>query len=481
MKKIIPVILCGGSGSRLWPLSRSDTPKQFLKLMDNYTLLQKTALRTLSITQSSGTELVVVTLNSMKKETVRQLQEVLPLLSNHILSEPQARNTAAAVAYASLYVQRTFGDDALIWVLPADHYVGNEFALEQALALAAKAADNGHLVTFGIRPTRPETGYGYILKDESLNDSGIFKVKKFIEKPEYDLALQFMQSGEYLWSSGMHVFKASTVLESFQSHAPETLELIQKSLQDPFTMLNPSALIYGTVREEPFESAVLEKTEKIAVIPCDPQWSDIGCWESLWEIKSKNESGNATLGKVVCEETENSMILAHDRLVTCVGVKDIVVIETADSVLVAHKKSNGSLKNLVKTLQKNGHKETILSPSSVFQWGHSKTLAETPRYKIKELIVKPGQMRDLESHTDLSGCWIVTSGEALFMIDGNYKRLKEKESIFIPVQSTYMLTNPGEHDLRIFHFECNESEGSTFPVRPVVLENIPADKKHFAA
>lgn len=362
MPKIIPVILCGGSGSRLWPLSRVDIPKQFLKLLDNNTLLQKTILRTIDIIGEESPELVIVTLNSMKAETIRQMQEVPKRFKQHILGEPQARNTAAAVAYAATYVQEKFGADAIMWILPSDHYVGDENALSDALNKAIKSAEEGYLVTFGIEPTRPETGYGYIRKAARIDESGAFKVAQFIEKPPLEVALAYIQTGEYLWSSGMHVFKVSTVIANYERHAPDILNMVQLSVLEG-VQGQPSPLTYGFVDETPFEAAVMERAEKIAVIPCDPQWSDIGCWESLWEIKHKNESGNALKGRVVCEETNNSMILAQNRLVTCVGLNNVIIIETADSILVADKRSNSSLKKLVKALQTSGHKE-IMSPAA---------------------------------------------------------------------------------------------------------------------
>ena len=478
MPKIIPVVLCGGSGSRLWPLSRIDTPKQFLKLMDNHTLLQKTVLRTMEITGALEKELVVVTLNGMKAETTRQLHEISPNLARHVLGEPQARNTAAAVAYATMYVQQVFGDDVTIWILPSDHYVGNEPALSEALGKAVMAAEDGYMVTFGILPTRPETGYGYMHKGDGLNIPGAHRVHKFIEKPNRETATSFMESGEYLWSSGMHLFKAAIARENYMLHAPVTWNTVKRSLVESLIEFKPSSFVYGTVTEEPFETAVMERAEKVAVIPCDPKWSDIGSWESLWETKDKNDNGNVTHGKVVCEETSDSMILAHDRLVTCVGLKDIIVIETEDSVLVADKKCNGSLKNLVNKLKKDGHKETVSTPSISYNWGQTRTLAETPQHEIRELTIRPGQMNELEAHADRSGYWIVSAGEALFMIDGNYKRLKPKESIYIPAQSVYRLSNPGTDNLRVFQFQCQNGEENSVLKQPrMIMEDSVSSER----
>ena len=364
MSKVVPVILCGGSGTRLWPLSRTDIPKQFLKLLDNHTLLQATVQRTLNITGALESDVVVVTLEAMKEETERQLHELSPQLTHHVLTEPEARNTAAAVAYATLYIKKHFGADALAWVLPSDHYVGDEEKLGDALREAVGVAKTGHLVTFGITPTRPETGYGYIRKAGRMDGNTAHHVGSFVEKPPHHVAVQFIATGKYLWSSGMHVFRVADAEENFLRHAPDVWMTVKNALLHGISDKRPALAEYRDARKEPFETAVLEKAQKIAVVPCNPQWSDIGSWESLWEIKPKNESGNAVKGRVVCEETINSFIMAQDRLVTCVGLKDIVVIETADSVLVADRRCNGSMKKLISALQRQGHRE-VSSPAAL--------------------------------------------------------------------------------------------------------------------
>jgi mannose-1-phosphate guanylyltransferase/mannose-6-phosphate isomerase len=351
MQKIIPVILCGGSGTRLWPLSRTGTPKQFLKLLDEYTLLQRTVVRTLDILGIDPSEVVTVTLGNMRNETFRQYEEISPFLKRHVLLEPEARNTAAAVAFAAQYVKKEFGEDALLWILPADHYIGDEGALKQAVLKASKAAANGYLVTFGIQPTRPETGYGYIRKSESLNGSGSYHVQQFFEKPKHDVALKFVKSGEYLWSSGMHLCSAKAVEKNFMIFAPETWQTVARSLDGALNSRQPLKHVYKKIKKEPFETAVLEKSDSVAVIPCDPKWTDVGCWESLWEMKTKDRAGNAMDGNAVCHDTKNSMIMAQDRLITCVGLENVIVIDAGDSVLVADKNNTESLKAMVQNLQ----------------------------------------------------------------------------------------------------------------------------------
>lgn len=455
MSRIVPVILCGGSGRAV-----AQTPPAQGK--GGHTLLQKTALRARNIV-GAETDIVVVTLSSMKADAAEQLQKISNRLTRHILGEPQSRNTAAAVAFATLYVKKTFGDNALIWILPSDHHIGDEPALSGALTLAIKTALDGHMVTFGIRPSRPETQYRYIQKDRQLNGNGAYKVKKFIGRPaQEEQAQQFVSSGEYFWSSGMHVFSAATGMESFQRYAPVTWNTVGRALRESMTDNKPSGTIYGMTKEEPFEAAVMEHAENVAVIPCDPQWSYAGPCEPLQEVrlgeKSENANGNAVHGAVVCKDVESSIILAQDRHVTCIGLKNVIVVETAHSVLIADRRYSGSLRNLAENLGNNDRREVMTAPEAVHHWGNSKTLAETPRHKIFDLTIKPGHMRDIETHARFPGYWIVMSGEALFMVEGHCRVLAEKESIFIPAQAAYKLVNSGTGDLRLFHFQCSDGQ-----------------------
>ncbi len=467
MQKIIPVILCGGSGTRLWPLSRTETPKQFLKLMDDRTLLQQTAVRTMSIAGISGSEIVVVTLDKMREETIRQLEEISPQLSKHVLGEPEARNTAAAVAYALHYIKNNFGDNVLVWLLPADHYVGNEAALSEALYKAVTIAQEEYLVTFGIKPTRPETGYGYILQSAAIGDTGAHAVDSFVEKPAAHMAEEFMKAGNYLWSSGMHLFRITTGLDNFNRHAPDILPAIEAAVMDSWNNQRLSSGLYKKIASEPFETAVLQKASRIAVVPCDPSWSDIGCWESLWEIRDKDPNGNTKDGAVFCHDTEDSLILAHNRLVTCVGLKNVIIVETGDSVLVADKKCNSSLKALVETLRSSGRKEATTSPTQSHHWGAAHALAKSPRHSLQEVTVKPGRIRDTTTHSDMSGHAIVTSGEAIVVLNGQQVRLKEKESIFLPSQAVYGILNPGKTDLKLYEFLYAERERPRMQAPPM--------------
>ena len=354
---VVPVILCGGSGTRLWPESREDNPKQFLKLLGERSLLQDTIQRALSVSGSSIEKLVTVTLGDLKDRVCEQISELYPDYDvAHVLSEPSARDTAAAVALASEYVKNQFGDDAVMWILPADHYVGNTDAMKAALTHAVDAAKEDYLVTFGIEPTRPETGYGYIQKGGSLKDDTTYKAQAFVEKPDRKTAQTYLDSGEYSWNSGMFIFKAGTVLKEFENNSVEVLKAVRDAVNsgDPET---PAANVYNAIEKQPFDKAIMEKSRKVALVPCDPEWSDIGSWESLWEIQEKDESGNYTNGRVVYNGTKNSFIHSKKQLIACVGLENIVVVETDDSILIADKSDSDGMKTLVNFLKGENYPE----------------------------------------------------------------------------------------------------------------------------
>ncbi len=458
MYKIIPVILSGGSGSRLWPLSREKTPKQFLKLMDNFTLLQRTVQRTRDMLPDKDPHIVIITLNNMYDETLRQLNQISPSLAHHILLEPEARNTAAAVALATHYIEKTFGEDSFAWILPADHHIGDEAALKQAMLDAAEAAAQNYLVTFGISPTRPETGYGYICKGETVPGTRSYSVQKFIEKPDYDTASKLVETGQYLWSSGMHMFRVSNARDNFIKYAPESWNLVSMAVSKPYTHKQPLRDLYAQVNKEPFETAVIEKTENLVVIPCDPGWSDIGCWESLWEIKNKDEYGNTVTGNVFYEDTRNSMVLAENRLVTCVGVKDIIVIETDDSILVADKKCNGSLKTLVQKMQKDKREETISSAVVSHDWGTEKILVDTAGTKITDMCVKPDYAITGEIKTFASQM-IIVSGQGQLIIDGQSRSFLFNETVSLNQDSMFSIYNSGKEPLKFFMIQFKKPLG----------------------
>ncbi len=350
--KIIPIVLCGGSGTRLWPISREGMPKQFLRLTGDQSLLQMTALRAGQIAGSKPEDLVVVSLGTMKGELMNQLGALGAGYTNHILSEPMARNTAGAVAFAALYVAEKFGADSMMWILPADHHIGDEKTLERAVHDSLSVVNEGYLLTFGINPARPETGYGYIKVGDVLKGGPARKAEKFVEKPDVKTAQSYIDDGNYMWNSGMFLFRTDAIIESFKSHAADIFEITARAMKSG-TKTEPDAAVYGTLPEQPFDKAIMEKSNKVAVTPCDPEWSDIGGWESLWEITPKDSNGNAVRGDVITQATKNCMIRGTGgRLIAVAGLDNIVIVDTGEAILVADKRDGDAMKALVKDVKK---------------------------------------------------------------------------------------------------------------------------------
>ncbi len=357
---VVPVILCGGSGTRLWPWSREKFPKQFIRMLGDNSLLQETVDRCRRITGASSEQIVAVTLSDMRDPVVEQLNAITGAhMMDHVLSEPDARNTAAAIAYAALYVRTIFGDDAVMWVLPADAYMGREDNLKASYVHALEAAKKGCIVTFGIQPTRPETGYGYINRGASLDGDNVFKADGFYEKPDRATALSYIESGTFLWNSGMFLFQTGSVLAEFERYAPAILDGVRAAMEAG-SEKHPDAVLYRAVEKQPFDKAIMEKTDAVAVVPCDPDWSDVGSWESLWELKERDEDGNATQGRVACHDTKDCLILGDGkRLIACAGLEDLVIVDTGDVLLVTDRKTADPLKQLVGKLKEDDVPEVL--------------------------------------------------------------------------------------------------------------------------
>lgn len=348
---IIPVILCGGSGTRLWPASREDWPKQFLALTNELSLFQNTVRRALTITGAAPADLVIVTIDALAGAIAEQFADLFADMKPHILREPSARNTAAAVALAAAYAQKTFGDDALLWILPSDHHIGDEDSLAAAYRAALPAATRGDLVTFGIAPTRPDTGYGYIRAKAGLY-TDILPVESFVEKPDIATAQQYLDSGNYLWNSGMFLFSVAAIMEEFRDHAPAILSGVESAMTE--NAVAPEKSAYAGIESAPFDKAIMEKSSRVVVVPANPGWSDIGSWQSLWDLRDKDEHNNVTEGRAVCVNSTNSLIHANKTLIAIAGLDNIVVIETDDAILIMNKNDNESMRALVKKLKETG-------------------------------------------------------------------------------------------------------------------------------
>jgi mannose-1-phosphate guanylyltransferase/mannose-6-phosphate isomerase len=350
---IIPVILCGGTGARLWPASTPDRPKQLLPLAGARTMLQDTARRALNLCGGRPERLITVTNAGLAAEAAAQLAAVDPGCATHILAEPSARNTGAAVALATLYAATMHDKDALLLILPSDHTIGDEAALAAAIETGLAPARDGTVVAFGIAPSRPDTGYGYINKGKSFaGHNGLFQIAQFVEKPDVATAFAFVESGAYLWNSGIFLCSIAGLLQQFRLHAPDILAATDAAARAGLPVA-PDPALYAAIPALPFDKAIMERLEDGAVAPCDPQWADIGSWDRLWEARGKDGAGNACRGEVVTADTKDCLIESlGGRLVACAGLRNIVVVDTGDTVLVADRGNADAIRVLAESLQK---------------------------------------------------------------------------------------------------------------------------------
>ncbi|SUW63095.1 Mannose-1-phosphate guanylyltransferase 1 [Buttiauxella agrestis] len=444
---IFPVIMAGGNGSRLWPLSRVLYPKQFLCLKGELTMLQTTVSRLNGVECESP----VVICNEQHRFIVAEQLRQLDKLTNNIILEPVGRNTAPAIALAALAAVRNQPqNDPLMLILAADHIIQNEEAFRNAVRNALPYAEAGKLVTFGIIPVQPETGYGYIRRGDELNSQCVgtgFNVAEFVEKPDLDTALAYVASGEYYWNSGMFLFRAGRYLEELKKFRPDILSACEKAMAniDPdldFVRVDEAAFL--ACPDESIDYAVMEKTADAVVVPMDAGWSDVGSWSSLWEISTKNQQGNVHHGDVISHNTENSYIYAESGLVTTVGVKDLVVVQTKDAVLVADRNCVQDVKKIVEELKAAGRHEHHNHREVYRPWGKYDSIDEGERYQVKRITVKPGEGLSLQMHHHRAEHWIVVAGTAKVTLGEETKLLGENESIYIPLGVTHCLENPGK-------------------------------------
>ena len=471
-KTVIPVILCGGSGTRLWPASRESHPKQFLNLMGEYSLLQDTVMRAFRIGGGNAANLVTVTLASLADKVLAQLAAINPAATQHVLCEPAARNTAAAVAFAASYVDRTFGSDAYMWIMPADHHIADEKALAAAFRQGLEVAEKGYLATFGIHPSRPETGYGYIRLGEALGDTSVRQAEAFVEKPDAATARSYLEEGNYLWNSGMFLFSTRTILEEYAVYAPEILNDVRMAMKNGRRRWEAAAHPYEIIPSQPFDKAIMEKSSRVAVVPCDPAWSDIGSWESLWELRKKDKNGNATEGRTACYDTRNCLIQSKNKLIACAGVENIVVIETADALLIADRSNGDAMRELVKTLKNTGCQEVAAQPAEQRAWAMSKTIPANQDYTVREITVAAGQSRTFEPHTHAVRFWTVLEGTGQVIDDDDRRKVGPHETIFVPHGVLHNIANTGDDDLRII--EVSQSASGMFRLGQAAQRQIVA-------
>jgi mannose-1-phosphate guanylyltransferase/mannose-6-phosphate isomerase len=456
------VILSGGAGTRLWPLSREMYPKQLLALTSNRTMLQETAVRLAGI---AGASAPIVVCNEAHRFAVAEQIRVLGEAPAAILLEPIGRNTAPAVALAALKA-REIDPEAILVVAPADHVIRDAHAFQAAAELAVSAAKSGKLVTFGVVAHAPETGYGYIRRD--AGNGPAFPVAEFIEKPPLDLARQFVESGDYYWNSGMFVFTAARYLAELRSFAPDILDAAQAAFaaaKSDLDFVRIDKAAFEKCRSESIDYAVMEKTRDAVVLPLDAGWSDVGSWSSLFDALPADEEGNVLQGDVLVHDTHNCYVHSTSRLVTAVGMDDHIIVETKDAVLVAPKDRVHDVKELVNRLKKSGRSESALHREVFRPWGSYDSIDAGERFQVKRLSVKPGGVLSLQMHHHRAEHWVVVSGTARITCDDKVFLLSENESTFIPVGSTHRIENPGKVVLHIVEVQSGSYLGEDDIVR----------------
>lgn len=466
---MIPVILSGGSGTRLWPVSRAACPKPFIKLANGPSLLQRVFTRSAPLAEDA---VFVVTNESYGFRTRDEAAQVPELRSRTLfqLLEPCGRNTAPAVALAAL-AARARGQDPTMLVLPADHLIPNEVAFQNACREADRIARTGRLVLFGIQPTSPETGFGYVELGAEFEKGGN-EVKRFVEKPDFERAQEFLAAGNFVWNSGMFCFKASTILEAIGEHAPEVLEAAHRvwAKAQP-SIANASELkfdkeLFEQLPDISIDYAVMEKAKNIALLRASFHWSDIGSWKAVSEELPSDADGNTTVGETVLVDTKNTHVQTEvGRVVSAVGVADLIIIDTPDALLVADKNASQQVKEVVSRLKERGHEAATLHRTVSRPWGTYQTLHEGPRSKIKEIIVRPGETLSLQLHHHRSEHWVVVSGSAKVTCDDEVRMVYGNQSTYIPVGTKHRLENPGKVDLVLIEVQSGDYVGEDDIVR----------------
>ena len=449
---MFPVILAGGSGTRLWPLSRKNFPKQFLRLQGESSLLQQTMARVMTLPLQK-------TLVVSSEAHYFLCQEQLQAFATEVtyLLEPCARNTAPAIASAAHYLAQTFGRDAVMLILPSDHWMSDDHAFGQAMLQGAQyAMDERVLVTFGITPSSPKTGYGYIEAAELLTSTSVQVVKNFHEKPDIRTAESFLASGRHFWNSGMFVCQAGTYLDELERFAPDifqqSLQAFDKAHQNQdYVRLDAKA--YADCRSESIDYAVMERTQHAVVIPLNMPWSDLGCWTAVAEANPLDADGNALHGNVIAKDSHNCLVSSEDILVTTLGVHDHIIVATADAVLVADKRYSQQVKDIVSALAENHSPLADDHVRVARPWGYFEILAEGPTFKVKRLMVHPGAKLSLQMHQHRSEHWVVVGGEAEVVNDDRVLRLAVNQSTYIPQKIRHRLSNAGTEPLFVIEVQ----------------------------
>lgn len=459
LKNIVPVILCGGSGTRLWPKSRKKLPKQLLCLTGEHTMLQQTLLRVTDY----GTPVIICN-EEYRFIVAQQAHEIGIEVS--IIVEPIGRNTAPAIAFAALYELKKNKNPNLL-ILPADHLLDDVQQFHSAIKYGIEKCEEGGLVSFGIVPESPETGYGYI-KMERTEDKSVGKIDKFVEKPSLDVAKEYLASGDYYWNAGMFLFQAKTYMDELSSYAQEIANNSAEAMNLAEKDRDFIRLRSDTVNKIPSDSvdyAVMENTKNGYVVPLKCGWSDVGSWLSLWQALDKDDRGNVALGDVILEDCEDSLVMGEDHLVTAIGIRDLIIVDTKNAVMVASKDRSQEVKALVEKIQHAGRNEHISHREVVRPWGKYDSIGNGERFQVKKITVNPGASLSLQMHHHRAEHWVVVSGTATVHRDEEEFILSENESIYIPVGSKHRLTNPGLLPLEIIEVQSGSYLGEDDIIR----------------
>jgi mannose-1-phosphate guanylyltransferase/mannose-6-phosphate isomerase len=480
MQHIVPVILAGGSGTRLWPLSRALYPKQFLALAGTQTLFQQAVLRLMALSPGQGSEPfamaapLVVGNEEHRFMLLEQLREIA-IAPAALLLEPAGRNTAPALTLAALAAQdrgNAAGHDPILIVTPADQAVTDVDAFGAALGLAIAAAAEGHLVTLGIPPDRPETGFGYI---HSEGEAAVRPVRAFVEKPDLATAQSYLASGDYAWNSGIFVLKASVWLAALERFRPDIAAATQKAWagrRGDASFVRPDAAAFAAIPSESIDYAVMEPCPAqpqagfaVKMVPLDAGWSDLGAWEAVWQVSERDAQGNASQGDALIEDSRNTLVHATSRLVGVVGLDNVIVVETPDAVLVVDRERSQNVKQIVNRLQRAGRSEGSLHRRVHRPWGWYDSVDAGPRFQVKRIVVNPGATLSLQMHHHRAEHWIVVSGTAEVTCGEQKLLLSENQSTYIPLGQTHRLANPGKLPLELIEVQSGSYLGEDDIVR----------------
>lgn len=456
------LVLAGGSGTRLWPLSRKNFPKQFLKLGENNSLLQQTIKRLLNI--FSPEDIIVMTNNEYKFHVISDLNSISnnKKTVNNIILEPISKNTAPAIALGMKYCLEKLGtsEDEVLFVSPSDHMIRPDEKFSEYVKTAEEISRKGNIVTFGLKPTRPETGYGYIKAENKgyKKNKGYFKVEKFTEKPDAKTAEKYIKDGHYYWNSGMFAFKIRTMLKEFKKYTPEIANMFELGFAEMVAK-------FDEMPDISIDYSIAEKSDKMTVLPLDVYWNDIGSWDSLYDVANKDEKGNVKMGDIITVDTRDTLIISKKRLISTIGIEDCLIIDTDDALLIAKKGETQKVREIVKILNNIKRKEALEHLTTYRPWGSYTILEEGTRYKIKRIVVNPGERLSLQMHYHRSEHWVVIKGAAKVTIGDKESYIHENESIYVPKSTLHRLENPGKVPLEIIEVQNGEYVGEDDIVR----------------